>query len=213
MAVLLDVFVLGSLVLSILLTIQSAYTLYLMLYTWDSPESYVKAKAPSTFLPATRSFTVMLPARHEEDVIQSTIERVVRANYPSHLLEVVVICKTDDQGTIQKASEKIGRLQAEGITNVSVLTFSTPPTNKPHGLNVGLAATSNEVVTIFDSEDDIHPDIFNVINTVMLQEGVNVVQSGVQLMNFESNWYSTLNVLEYFFWFKSRLHYHAGAGM
>src|SRR5690242_12764159 len=103
MPVLLDVFVFGSLVLSILLTLQSAYTLYLMLYTWDSPESYNKAKAPSEFLPPARSFTVMLPARHEEDVIQTTIERVVRANYPSELLEIVVICKTDDQGTIDRA--------------------------------------------------------------------------------------------------------------
>ena len=213
MNVLLDVFVLGSLLLSVLLTIQSAYTLYLMLYTWDRPEAYQKAKAPAQFLSAAKSFTVMLPARHEEDVIQTTIDRVVRANYPSHLLEVVVICKTDDQGTIGKADEKIAALRPEGIDNVQVLTFANQPTNKPHGLNVGLRATSHEVVTIFDSEDDIHPDIFNVINTVMLQEGVNVVQSGVQLMNYESNWYSTLNVLEYFFWFKSRLHYHARAGM
>src|SRR5690242_1489436 len=213
MPVLLEVFVLGSLVLSILLTVQSAYTLYLMLYTWDSPESYNNAKAPTTFLPPTRSFTVMLPARHEEDVIQTTIDRVVRANYPMRLLEIVVICKTDDEGTIEKAQEKIERLRSEGIANVKVLTFSTQPTNKPHGLNVGLAATSYDVVTIFDSEDDIHPDIFNVINTVMVTEGVGVVQSGVQLMNYDSNWYSTLNVLEYFFWFKSRLHYHARAGM
>ncbi len=213
MSVLLDVFVLGSLLLSILLTIQSAYTLYLMLYTWDRPEAYQKAKAPEQFLPPKKSFTVMLPARHEEDVIQTTIERVVRANYPRHLLEVFVICKTDDQGTIGKAEEKIAALRSEGIDNVQVLTFANQPTNKPHGLNVGLRATSHEVVTIFDSEDDIHPDIFNVINTVMIQEGVNVVQSGVQLMNYESNWYSTLNVLEYFFWFKSRLHYHARAGM
>ena len=213
MTILTDVLVLGSLLLSVLLTIQSAYTLYLMLYTWDRPEAYQKAKAPAQFLAAQKSFTIMLPARHEEDVIQSTIERVVRANYPRHLLEVVVICKTDDQGTIGKADEKIAQLRMEGLDNVRVLTFSNQPTNKPHGLNVGLASTNHEVVTIFDSEDDIHPDIFNVINTVMLQEGVNVVQSGVQLMNYESNWYSTLNVLEYFFWFKSRLHYHARAGM
>ena len=175
MNVLLDVFVLGSLLLSVLLTIQSAYTLYLMLYTWDRPEAHQKAKAPAQFLPATKSFTVMLPARHEEDVIQTTIDRVVRANYPSHLLEVVVICKTDDQGTIGKADEKIAALRPEGIDNVQVLTFANQPTNKPHGLNVGLRATSHEVVTIFDSEDDIHPDIFNVINTVMVQEGVNVL--------------------------------------
>ena len=213
MIVLLNVLVFGSLILSILLTIQSAYTLYLMLYTWDRPEAYLRAKAPTRFLSPSKSFTVMLPARHEEDVIQTTIERVVRAKYPKELLEVVVICKTDDQGTISKAEEKIASLRSEGIDNVRVLTFSNQPTNKPHGLNVGLGETSHEVVTIFDSEDDIHPDIFNVINTVMLQERVNVVQSGVQLMNYESNWYSTLNVLEYFFWFKSRLHYHARIGM
>jgi glycosyltransferase XagB len=213
MSFLLEAFVFGSVMLSVLLTIQSAYTLYLMLYTWDRPEAHRRAKAPEHFLAPRKSFTVMLPARHEEDVIQTTIERVVRANYPKHLLEIVVICKTDDQGTIGKAEEKIASLRAEGITNVRVLTFSNPPTNKPHGLNVGLQATSHEVVTIFDSEDDIHPDIFNVINTVMVQESVNVVQSGVQLMNYESNWYSTLNVLEYFFWFKSRLHYHAQRGM
>jgi hypothetical protein len=47
----------------------------------------------------------------------------------------------------------------------------------------------------------------------MLDEPVAVVQGGVQLMNYQSKWYSVLNVLEYFFWFKSRLHYHARLGM
>jgi len=96
---------------------------------------------------------------------------------------------------------------------VRVLAFKNRPINKPHGLNVGLRSTRNEVVTIFDAEDDIHPDIFNVINTVLLNEEVSVVQGGVQLMNYQSKWYSVLNVLEYFFWFKSRLHYHARLGM
>ena len=47
MSVLMDVFVIASLILSILLTIQSAYTLYLMLYTWDRPDAYQKAKQPT----------------------------------------------------------------------------------------------------------------------------------------------------------------------
>ena len=65
-------------------------------------------------------------------------------------------------------------------------------------------ATSNsfEVVTIFDAEDDIDPNIFNVVNTTMLDEPVNVVQAGVQLMNFTDHWFSIHNVLEYFFWFR-----------
>jgi cellulose synthase/poly-beta-1,6-N-acetylglucosamine synthase-like glycosyltransferase len=199
--------------LSLLLTIQSVYTLYIMLYTWDRPEAFRMAKAPARFRPPHTSFTVMLPARHEEDVIQTTIERVVRANYPLSLLEVVVICSIDDTGTIAKAQQKIAQLRRQGVDNVRVIAFKNKPINKPHGLNVGLRNTGNEVVTIFDAEDDIHPDIFNVVNTVMLTEGVPVLQCGVQLMNYQSNWYSALNVLEYFFWFKSRLHYHAQRGM
>jgi cellulose synthase/poly-beta-1,6-N-acetylglucosamine synthase-like glycosyltransferase len=35
------------------------------------------------------------------------------------------------------------------------------------------------------------------------------VQGGVQLMNFSASWYSMRNCLEYFFWFRSRLHLHA----
>jgi glycosyltransferase XagB len=201
-----------AIVVSILLTIQSAYTLFLMLYTWDQPEAQAMARAPAHFLPPQKSFTVMLPARHEEEVIQTTIDRVVRAQYPLHLLEVVVICSADDTGTIARANEKMEVLRRDGITNLQVAIDSDGPINKPHSLNVGLRRTHHEVVTIFDAEDDIHPGIFNVVNTVMLSEQVSVVQCGVQLMNYQSSWYSALNVLEYFFWFKSRLHYHARHG-
>jgi glycosyltransferase XagB len=202
-----------ALVLSLGLTAQSVYTLYLMLYTWDQPDAYDRAQAPKSFLPPKLSFTVMLPARHEEDVIATTLARVAGANYPAELIEIVVICSADDTGTIAEAQGKVDALHAAGRTNCRVLTFADKPINKPHGLNVGFRETVNQVVTIFDSEDDIHPDIFNVVNTVMESEKVRVVQCGVQLMNFHSNWYSSLNVLEYFFWFKSRLHYHAALGM
>ncbi len=211
--VLVEFLLAGAVTLSLLLTIQSVYTLYAMLYTWDRPEAYRRAKAPARFRPPQKSFTVILPARHEEEVIQTTIERVVRAHYPLSLLEVVVICSADDTGTIAKAQQRIAQLRGRGVENVRVVVFNNLPINKPHGLNVGLRSTQNEVVTIFDAEDDIHPDIFNVVNTVMLGEHVSVVQCGVQLMNYQSRWYSALNVLEYFFWFKSRLHYHARLGM
>jgi glycosyltransferase XagB len=195
---------------SILVTFQSAHTLYLTLYTWDRPPS--EASAPDSFRPPSLSFTVMLPARHEEAVIQTTIGRCTEANYPPDLIQVLVICSADDHGTIGQAERKITELQRKGIGNVAMVVFSDGPINKPHGLNAALPHAVNDVITIFDAEDDIHPDIFNVVNTVMVEEEVKVVQAGVQLMNFDSSWYSALNVLEYFFWFKSRLHYHARRG-
>ena len=202
-----DLFYAGLVFFSVLVTLQSAYTLYLTLYTWDRPPA--EARAPEHFLPPMLSFTVMLPARHEEAVIATTIERVVRANYPARLIQVLVICSVDDDGTIAEAEEKIRALRREGYGNVSVVVFDDKPINKPHGLNAALPHAKHDVVTIFDAEDDIHPDIFNVVNTVMKSEHVKVVQAGVQLMNFDSTWFSALNVLEYFFWFKSRLHYFA----
>jgi glycosyltransferase XagB len=197
-------------IVSLVVTLQSAHTLYLTLYTWDRPPE--EARAPAQFVRPRLSFTVMLPARHEEAVIQDTVERVVKANYPVKLLEVFVICSADDQGTISEAEDKIDSLRREGLGNVSVVVFEDGPINKPHGLNAALPRATHDVVTIFDAEDDIHPDIFNVVNTVMETEQAEVVQAGVQLMNFDSSWYSALNVLEYFFWFKSRLHYHARYG-
>src|SRR5260370_35532130 len=95
-----------AIMVSVLLTLQSAYTLFLMLYTWDQLHVQAMARAPAHFLPPQKSFTVMLPARHEEEVIQTTIERVGRAHYPLHLLEEVVIVSADDTGTITRPNDK-----------------------------------------------------------------------------------------------------------
>src|SRR6266487_5663800 len=196
--------------ISLALFAQSIFSLYLMLYSWEYPERVQASKGPRSFLLPHFSFTVLLPARHEKAVIYETIKRVWAANYPSHLLEIAVICHVDDTDTIAEAQRAIDDI---GSPRIRVETFSSLPINKPHGLNVGLRRTQNQVVTIFYAEDDIHPNIFNVINTVMLQETVGIVQAGVQLMNFRDHWFAAHNCMEYFFWFKSRLHFHAKVGM
>ena len=195
---------------SVLLFIQSTFSLILMLYSWESVERFLSIAAPSSFLAPRYSFSILLPARHEEAVIFQTIKHVWSVNYPSQLLEIVVICHADDTGTIAEAWRAIRDI---GSPQVRVETFSDAPINKPHGLNVGLKRTFNQIVTIFDAEDDIDPNIFNMINTVMIKEGVGVVQGGVQLMNFNDHWFGIHNCLEYFFWFKSRLHFYARVGM
>ena len=121
---------------SLLVTVQSAHTLYLTLYTWDRPPD--EARAPDHFKPPGLSFTVMLPARQEEDVIQTTIGRIAESNYPQDLMQVLVICRADDQGTIDKAEEKISELRRHGLRNVEMVVFRDDPINKPHGLNAAL---------------------------------------------------------------------------
>src|SRR3979409_1050160 len=140
--------------ISVVLSAQAAYALYMMVYTWDQPDAEARARAPDRFLAPQKSFTVMLPARHEEQVIQSTIERVVKARSPPALMQVLVICSADDEGTISKAAEKIEHLRRQDMGNVELVVFDDLPINKPHGLNRGLGRARNEVLTIFDAEDD-----------------------------------------------------------
>ena len=197
---------------SLVLTAQAAHSLYLMIYTWDQPEADARARVPAVRVAPALSFTAIVPARHEEDVIQATIDRAAHTDYPARLVQVIVVCSADDTGTIDRAATTIARLRAAGRDNVELVVFDDGPVNKPHGLNAALAHARHGVVTIFDAEDEIQPEIFSIVNTIMVTERVRVVQAGVQLMNYDSNWYSTFNVLEYFFWFRSRLHYHAKHG-
>ena len=208
-----DIFLTFLLVLSVLMAVQAAYTLYLMLYTWNDKNLADDYRSPKVYLEPFYSFTILLPAKNEEEVIQGLIDRVLAIDYPRHMMEVFVILQEVDTGTRAQVEMKLAELRELNIDTVKLLIFNEPPFNKPHGLNIGLANSSMDVVTIFDAEDEPHPDILNIVNTTMLNTGATVVQSGVQLMNYGSHWFSGLNVLEYYFWFKSRLHYHSKAGM
>ena len=187
------------------------FALTLMLYVWGTPERLSSSTGPTEQLRDSEiSFTVLLPARAEEAVVGQTIASLWAANYPRELLEVIVICQEDDGGTIAAASQAIEALDYSGVR---LVTYGDPPFNKPHALMVGYGVSSNDVIAVFDAEDDVHPDIFGVVNTAMLEERVKVVQGGVQLMNFREHWFSALNCLEYFFYYGSTMHFNARVGM
>ncbi len=198
------------LLIILLMTAQAVFNIRLRLFIWEEPEHAWLNHAPTIYLDPCLSFTILLPARHEEDVYRETIQKVYNLNYPKELMQIMAICREDDPATIAEAQAKIDEL---GDPNVQLVIFNDQPINKPHGLNLALQVSRGDIVTIFDAEDEPHPDILNIINTTMLNEDVDVVQSGVQLMNHNTKWFCFLNVLEYFFWFKSSLHFFSRIGI
>lgn len=189
---------------------QAIFNIRLSLFIWEDPGQAMFNKAPTVFRDPCLSFTILLPARHEEEIYQHTIQKVYDLNYPKELMQIVPLCSDDDTGTIAEAQKKIHEL---GDPNVQLLVYTNKPTSKPRAMNHALQISRGDIVTIFDAEDDPHPDILNIINTAMLNEDVDVVQGGVQLMNHNTKWFCFLNVLEYFFWFKSSLHFFSRVGM
>jgi glycosyltransferase XagB len=198
------------LLITALMTVQAFFNIRLRLFIWETPEHAWLNRAPTVYHDPYLSFTILLPARQEENVYRETIQKIYDLNYPKELMQIIAICREDDPGTIAEALAKINELRGP---HVQLLIFNDKPINKPHGLNLALQLAQGDVVTIFDAEDEPHPDILNIINTTMLNEDVDVVQSGVQLMNHNTRWFCFLNVLEYFFWFKSSMHFFARIGI
>ncbi len=203
-------FIIASIVfLALAMTFQGVITLYLMLYAWEGSEKIGGNRTTRLFSKNKLKITALVPARHEEKVIGDTIRAINTIDYPNAYKETLVICRSDDIETIKSAQKTIKSLRRK---NIKLLIFNSLPINKPHSLNVGLKKAQGEVIVVFDAEDQPHKDIYNNINTVMYRDHADVVQSGVQLMNFRSSWYSLFNVLEYYFWFKSSLHFFAKNG-
>jgi len=198
------------LLIILLMVAQAIFNIRMRLFIWETPGHVWLNHAPTIYLDPCLSFSILLPAKNEEDVFRETIHKVYALHYPRELLQIVAICRESDPGTIAEAKAAIDEL---GDPNVQLIIYNDYPENKPHGLNLGLQIAHGDIVTIFDAEDEPHPDILSVINTTMLKDDVDVVQSGVQLMNHNTRWFCFLNVLEYFFWFKSSMHFFAGVGM
>jgi len=195
---------------SLFLSAQGLYALFLMLYAWEDPERTLKDRSPTRFIPPQLSFTALVPVRHESEVIKDTLLAISQFSYPEHLMETIVVCSDDDTETIAAVKSTIDNLNT---SNISLTIYSEAPINKPHGLNEALKNAKNDVVVIFDAEDEPYKNIYNIANTVMIRDNADVLQSGVQLMNYRSTWFSMFNVMEYYFWFKSSLHFYARAGV
>src|ERR1700726_1888134 len=119
----------------LLMTVQAIFNIRLRLFIWEEPGNAWSNHAPTIYREPRLSFTILLPARHEEEVYRETIQKVYDLNYPQELLQIIAICREDDHGTIAEARTKIQELAA---TNVQLLIFNDTPINKPHGLNLAL---------------------------------------------------------------------------
>lgn len=192
------------LITTIILFLQGIFFSVAMLYTWKDPKTPSKVTPPRPiFGKPKRKFSLIIPVRFEEQVIKQTLWAFSKLKYPKGLFEVLVVARVDDLGTIEKVKETLGKIKNE---NFKLITFDGYPINKAKGLNIGLKKSQGEFIGIFDAEDEPNRDLLKVIDIFLdYNPQTDVIQSGIQLINVSSTWFSPLACLEYYFWFKSVL--------
>jgi glycosyltransferase XagB len=190
---------------SLVLSGVATTTVVWMLHAWRSPQSLVATGFARRPREPARSFSLLVPARHEEEVLGDTLDALAALDHPD--VEVIAIVGHDDPGT-----EAVARAAADRHpARVRVVVDDSVPKNKPKALNRALPGCRGDVVGVFDAEDEVHPQLLRLIDGRFVDTDADVVQGGVQLMNIHTSWWALRNCLEYYFWFRSRLHFHAGA--
>jgi glycosyltransferase XagB len=193
----------GFLWLSLALFGVASATLWWMLHAWRTPDVMSSTSFAGTSESPAHRFSLIVPARHEEAVLGETLDRLAALDHPDY--EVLAVIGHDDAGTKAVADAAAARRP----DRIRVVVDHSSPKNKPKGLNTALAACQGEIIGVFDAEDEVHPRLLRQVDSTFQASGAAVVQGGVQLMNYDSSWYALRNCLEYFFWFRSRLHLHA----
>src|SRR3984957_11445800 len=183
------------------------------LYGWRDPGADAEIAWPDPVRPGDEqlSFDLIVPLRDEANVIGETLRGLLRQTHPR--LHIVVSLCDDDESTI----EAVHTIVRENLLTNRITMISDHYDNptKAQQLNRALEVCTGDVVGVIDAEDDVAEDLLLHAEALLARDDADVVQGGVQLMNLGiglDKWFQVHNVLEYFFYYTSRMAFHASTG-
>ncbi len=151
-------------------------------------------------------FSLLIPARNEEEVIQQTLDNVFRFDYPSELFEVVVI----NDGSTDKTGEIVKKMQ-EKRSNLKLLNIPIDKggRGKSAALNVGLAdflltwrglgvkPRHRWIIGVFDSDAEPQIDMLKKVSFQFNRQEVGGVQTLVRIKNRDKSFLAKLQDIEF----------------
>jgi cellulose synthase/poly-beta-1,6-N-acetylglucosamine synthase-like glycosyltransferase len=182
-----------------------------MVFGWRRPEAVEEMGFPPPLSPdeSTLSFSIIVPALDEDAVLEETLCRLAAQTHPR--VDIVVSLIKGDDATIEAAR----RARKVHPDRIRIVVKRYRKSSKPRQLNKALSVCTGEYVGVIDAEDDVDPDLLLHVEALLARNHADVVQGGVQLMNLGQrvrDWYCVHNVLEYYFWFPSRLPFQVQQG-
>ncbi len=150
---------------------------------------------PDSALP---TYTVLIPAYREPEVINHLISSIARMEYPVNRLEVLVLVEEDDDDTIDAVRDADPGRQFK-----LVLVPPAEPRTKPKALNFGLTLARGELVAVYDAEDEPDPLQLRRAAVALRRLGPDVgcVQAKLSYSNPEQNLITKWFTIEYAMWF------------
>ena len=126
--------------------------------------------------------SIIVPVKGEELVIARLLEALLRLNYPSDMMEIVIVEDGSADNTAEICKEYVGV-----YPHRMRMVHQTGSNGKPAALNYGLRHISGEIVAVFDA--DSVPNRDAVLNAVKHFEdpSVTAVQGRNSSINADQN--------------------------
>ncbi|QNI08605.1 glycosyltransferase [Mycobacterium kubicae] len=130
------------------------------------------------------TYTILVPAYREEEVIGDMVDCLTKVNYPTQRLEVLFLVESTDTAT------QAAITAAEPPPHMRIVQVPPgPPRTKPRSCNAGLLVAKGELLVIFDAEDRPEPDQLRRAAEVFAGNPSELacVQAVLQTSNVETN--------------------------
>ena len=155
------------------------------------------------------TYTVLVPAYREAEVIGRTVAALEELVYPADRLDIKLLLEEDDTDTIAAA------VAARPPAHINIVTVpGAHPRTKPKACNYGLTTATGEIVTIFDVED--RPDPLQLRRAVAafrrVDDSVACLQAKLSYHNAHQNVLTRWFTVEYGSWFTMLLPALASSG-
>lgn len=128
------------------------YCLLILLYRY-----WLKKLKPVTvahsFVPSVK-FTILIPARNEEQNIATCLQSIRQLNYPKHLMEVIVIDDFSEDATASVVQQfhNIRLIQLKDVVKEKINSY------KKKAIETGIAAAMGDYIVTTDADCVVPPD-------------------------------------------------------
>lgn len=144
------------------------------------------------------TFTILVPAYKEPEVLPQLVDNLAALAYPHDKLQIMLLLEENDPETQAAADAMDLQLPFEVI----IVPVGGPQT-KPKALNYALLSATGDIVTIFDAEDRPDPLQLKKVAATFAKVGPEVacVQGELAYFNADENLITRWFATEYRMWF------------
>ncbi|MEM2168565.1 MAG: glycosyltransferase family 2 protein [Candidatus Bathyarchaeia archaeon] len=145
-------------------------------------------------------FSIIVPAKDEEAVIERCIKALLETDYPSEKIEIIIV----EGGSRDLTGKICDRLQ-KCYPNIIKVIHEYSPRGKPSALNLALSYATGEIIGVFDADSVPEKDVLKKVALYFQDPRITAVQGRPLPLNERQNMLTKIAAKEERAWFQALL--------